>query len=72
MRGVTHSEREGYVSRDRLVWIEGVALEDHSDVPLIRRKLSLVSPIYEDLARVGPFDACHDPEESGLSFTGGS
>ena len=66
---VAHLKREGYVSCDSHVWIESVALEDHSDVTLVRRNLSLVYAIYEDLARIRLFNAGNDPEEGAFSLT---
>ncbi len=35
-RNLVHLEREGYVIINLHVWIEGVALEDHRDIPVLR------------------------------------
>ena len=64
-----HAEREGDVLEHRHVREEGVVLEDHADVALVRRHPRDRVPVDEDLAGVGEQEPGDEVEGRGLART---
>ena len=69
---VLHLQREAHVVGDGHVRVEGVVLEDHRDVAILRRQVGDVAVTDEDRTRVDLLEAGEHAERSGLAAAGGA
>ncbi len=67
---VLHLQSEAHVVRDGHVRVEGVVLEDHRDVAVLRGQVGDVAVTDEDAALVDLFEACEHAQRGRLATAG--
>ncbi|MCB5283754.1 hypothetical protein BJQ89_03528 [Arthrobacter sp. ES1] len=65
-------QREAHVVRDRHVRVQGVVLEDHGDVAVLRGNVGDIAVTNQDPAGVDVLETCEHPQGGRLATAGGS